>query len=226
VTKFINEENGKIKTNFQVTWDEIKEKWRETLAWFNEKVEDFKNWCNTMTETVREFVEDKIAPFFTKEKWLEIGKGILQGLESGFKNAINAVTKMLNKFIGWVNSKLRINIPPIVFPEPVGKVFDGFSKQLFTIPNIPYLAKGGVVDHATLAMIGEQGKEAVVPLENNTEWMRTVAKGISAELGGNMTQSSQPVEVVLQVRDRELGRVVIDSINQLQRQSGRVLLNV
>ena len=56
--------------------------------------------------------------------------------------------------------------------------------------------------------------------------MRTVAKGISAELGGNATQSSQPVEVVLQVRDRELGRVVIDSINQLQRQSGRVLLNV
>ena len=75
-------------------------------------------------------------------------------------------------------------------------------------------------------MIGEQGKEAVVPLENNTEWMRTVAKGISAELGGGSVQSSQPVEVVLQVRDRELGRVVIDSINQLQRQSGKVLLNV
>ena len=75
-------------------------------------------------------------------------------------------------------------------------------------------------------MIGEAGKEAVVPLENNTEWMKTVAKGISAELGGSNTVSDQPIEVVLQVRDRELGRVVIDSINQLQRQSGRVLLNV
>ena len=225
VTKFIDDENGKIKTNFQVKWEEIKEKWQEILTWFNEKVEDFKNWCNTMTETVREFVEDKIAPFFTKEKWKEIAKGILQGLESGFKNAINAVTGMLNKFIGWVNSKLCIDIPAISMPY-IGEIFSGYRKQLFTIPSIPYLAKGGVVDHATLAMIGEQGKEAVVPLENNTEWMRTVAKGISAELGGSVTQSSQPVEVVLQVRDRELGRVVIDSINQLQRQSGRVLLNV
>ena len=225
MTKFIDDENGKIKTNFQVKWEEIKEKWQETLTWFNEKVEDFKNWCNTMTETVREFVEDKIAPFFTKEKWKEIAKGILEGLESGFKNAINAVTGMLNKFIGWVNSKLRIDIPPINLPY-IGQVFSGYNKQLFTIPSIPYLAKGGVVDHATLAMIGEQGKEAVVPLENNTEWMRTVAKGISAELGGSNVQSSQPVEVVLQVRDRELGRVVIDSINQLQRQSGKVLLNV
>lgn len=226
VTKFINEENGKIKNNFQVKWDEIKEKWRETLAWFNEKVADFKNWCNSMTAVVKDFVNNKIAPFFTKEKWKEIAKGILEGLEHGFKTAINSVTGMFNKFIGWINSKLRIDIPAIVFPEPVGKIFDGFSKQLFTIPDIPYLAKGGVVDHATLAMIGEQGKEAVVPLENNTEWMRTVAKGISAELGGSNVQSSQPVEVVLQVRDRELGRVVIDSINQLQRQSGRVLLNV
>ena len=75
-------------------------------------------------------------------------------------------------------------------------------------------------------MIGEAGKEAVVPLENNTGWMETVAKGISAELGRGETQNNQPIEVVLQVKDRELGRVVIDSINQLQRQSGRVLLNV
>ena len=108
----------------------------------------------------------------------------------------------------------------------MGKIFDGYNKQLFNIPNIPYLAKGGIIDEPTLAMVGEAGKEAVVPLENNTEWMKTVAKGISAELGDTNTTSTQPVEVVLQVRDRELGRLVIDSINQLQRQSGRVLLNV
>ena len=132
---------------------------------------------------------------------------------------------MLNRFINWLNSKLRISIPAIDIPG-VGKIFDGYNKQLFNIPNIPYLAKGGVIDEPTIAMIGEAGKEAVVPLENNTEWMKTVAKGISAELGGTTTASNQPIEVVLQVKDRELGRVVIDSINQLQRQSGRVLLNV
>ena len=225
VTRFINIENGKIKTNFQVAWDDIKRKWGETLEWFKGKVSDFKQWCADMTTLVKDFVNNKVAPWFSAEKWKSIASGVTSGLSSGFKSAINSVTGMLNRFINWLNSKLRISIPAIEIPG-VGKIFDGYNKQLFNIPNIPYLAKGGIIDEPTIAMIGEAGKEAVVPLENNTEWMKTVAKGISAELGDANTTSNQPVEVVLQVRDRELGRVVIDSINQLQRQSGRVLLNV
>lgn len=44
---------------------------------------------------------------------------------------------------------------------------------------VPMLAKGGIVDGATLAMIGENGKEAVVPLENNTGWIREIAEKLS-----------------------------------------------
>ena len=36
---------------------------------------------------------------------------------------------------------------------------------------IPRLARGGIVDSATIAMIGEKGREAVVPLSQNAEWM-------------------------------------------------------
>ena len=45
------------------------------------------------------------------------------------------------------------------------------------------LAKGGVVDNATMAIIGESGKEAVMPLENNTGWITNLA-GQLAERGG------------------------------------------
>lgn len=45
---------------------------------------------------------------------------------------------------------------------------------------VPALAKGGIVDGATLAMIGEAGKEAVIPLERNTKWMETLAEKLSA----------------------------------------------
>ena len=225
VTKFINIENGKIKTNFQVAWDDIKRAWDNTLKWFKGKVSDFKQWCADMTTLVKDFVNNKVAPWFTTSKWKSIAQGVTNGLSSGFKSAINGVTSMLNRFIDWLNTKLRIRIPAINIPG-LGQIFAGYNKQLFNLPNIPYLARGGVIDEPTLAMIGEAGKEAVVPLENNTGWMETVAKGISAELGRGEMQSNQPIEVVLQVKDRELGRVVIDSINQLQRQSGRVLLTV
>ena len=226
VTKFINSENGKIKNKFQVAWDGIKQGWQSTLNWFNDNaLPAFKKWCNDMWNTVKDFVTNKIAPWFSFKKWKSIAQGVTDGLTSGFKSAINGVIGMVNKFVNWLNTRLKISIPAISIPG-VGKVFDGYNKQLFNLNSIPYLAKGGVIDEPTIAMIGEAGKEAVVPLENNTGWMATVAKGISAELGRDAGASSQPIEVVLQVKDRELGRVVIDSINQLQRQSGRVLLNV
>ena len=226
VTKFIDNETGKIKNKFQVAWEDIKTSWKRTLNWFlDDALPAFGTWCKNMGNTVKDFVNNKIAPWFTTSKWKSIASGVTNGLTSGFKSAINGVIGMVNKFVNWLNSRLRISIPAIEIPG-VGKVFDGYNKQLFNLNSIPYLAKGGVIDQPTIAMIGEAGKEAVVPLENNTGWMATVAKGISAELGNVNGESSQPVEVVLQVKDRELGRVVIDSINQLQRQSGRVLLNV
>jgi len=52
-----------------------------------------------------------------------------------------------------------------------------------TFPMFPMLAKGGVVDSATMAIIGESGKEAVMPLENNTGWITNLA-GQLAERGG------------------------------------------
>lgn len=45
---------------------------------------------------------------------------------------------------------------------------------------VPMLAKGGIVDSPTYALIGEAGKEAVMPLENNTGWISDLAQKISA----------------------------------------------
>lgn len=47
---------------------------------------------------------------------------------------------------------------------------------------VPMLAKGGIVDSPTFAMIGEAGKEAVMPLENNTGWISDLAQKISSIL--------------------------------------------
>lgn len=52
------------------------------------------------------------------------------------------------------------------------------------ISSIPYLAKGGIVDQPTLSMIGEAGKEAVVPLENNTGGLRAIADRLMQMMDG------------------------------------------
>jgi len=76
--------------------------------------------------------------------------GMWRGLTSGFKAAINTI-------IGWWNG-LHFTVPRI----DIGPIHVGGGTIDF--PNVPYLAKGGIVSHATLAMIGEAGPEAVVPL--------------------------------------------------------------
>lgn len=63
------------------------------------------------------------------------------------------------------------------------------AAQIATIASqqyVPMLAKGGVVNSATLAMIGENGKEAVMPLENNTGWINELAGKISAIMRRDM----------------------------------------
>jgi len=47
---------------------------------------------------------------------------------------------------------------------------------------VEWYARGGIVDGATLIGAGEQGKEAIIPLERHTEWIRLVAVQLKEEL--------------------------------------------
>ena len=86
-------------------------------------------------------------------------------------------------------------------------------------PLIPKLAKGGIVTSETLATIGERGKEAVLPLENNTEWMDKLAEKIN---GNNNT----PTKLVLMLDSKELGYATINSINNITKQTGTLQLSL
>ena len=45
-------------------------------------------------------------------------------------------------------------------------------------------AKGGIVTREHVARVGEDGAEAIVPLENNTEWIDKVAAKVTDSMGG------------------------------------------
>jgi hypothetical protein len=108
--------------------------------------------------------------------------GVFEGIANIMKAPINGVISLINGAIKAIN-KISVDIPDWV-PEFGGKTIG------FNIPTIPKLAKGGVVDKATLAMIGEDGKEAVMPLEKNTGWIKQLAKEIASEQGGGIVQNN------------------------------------
>jgi len=141
---------------------------------------------------------------------VSIGQKVGDGISGAVKSAINGVlstaTGIINGFIGAINGAIGvINAIPGVSISKLDKL------------DVPQFAKGGIVDSATLAVVGEAGKEAVVPLENNTEWIDELAKKIKGGGGGD-----KPTPVILQVDGKTFAQTTIQTVNDLTRQTGRL----
>lgn len=83
------------------------------------------------------------------------------------------------------------------------------------------MARGGVVDRATNAIIGEAGREAVVPLEYNTEWANIVADKMAqrlAVIGGHSGGSNQPLVVQVMLDGRVVAENTVSQLQQMGRQ--------
>lgn len=142
----------------------------------------------------------------------EIFSGTFSSIAAMAKGSVNILIDIINKLIGGINTALA----------GMGELFGTGSIQF---PTIPKLAKGGIITQPTLAMVGERGKEAVMPLENNTGWIDNLANQLAGRIGGS-TQSSGSTNatVILELNGTELGRAVINSINEYQRQTGVVMV--
>ena len=90
--------------------------------------------------------------------------------------------------------------------------------------------------NGALQMGGEAGKEMVVPLEN-TSFTSKIAQAMGQAVDNAMTRNmnnygvsannnNDSKDIVLKVNERELARASINSINKLQRESGRTLLDI
>ncbi len=97
-----------------------------------------------------------------------IVQGILDMVPQFFKDAVNVVIDYLNKLLNKVQTlfnKIRSGVNSIA--NIFG--FDGIGE--IKVPTIPRLASGGIVTQATLAIIGESGPEAVVPLNSSQSYL-------------------------------------------------------
>jgi hypothetical protein len=111
---------------------------------------------------------------FLKDNWDTIWGGMKTTVSlvvDGIKGYVNLLISALNLMIRGANM-ISIKVPKWV-PGIGGK---GFS---LNIPEIPSLAAGGIVTSPTLAMIGEAGPEAVIPLGS-----RGAAGGITINILG------------------------------------------
>lgn len=146
------------------------------------KFEGFRNIVNSVFSTIKDAVSGGFDFF----------KGYLDFVLGIYKGIFNGIATIWNNTIG----KLSFKVPSWV-PGLGGKGFD--------VPNIPMLAEGGIVNSPTLAMIGERGPEAVVPLDR----LRNTGGG--------------DIYVTVQGGDPN---AVVDALRRYQRQNGAIPIRV
>ena len=199
-----------IKGWFSGLWSKIKEIFSPVANFFKGIWNNAFNAVKTVFSPIVNFfggiwgkIKDKFSSLGTS-----IGDAIGGAVKAGINGVISLIENSINSAISLINGAIKlINLLP--------GVSVGYVQKL----HMPRLAKGGIVDSATIAMVGEQGKEAVVPLENNTEWMDKLADRLAARM-------ASPTRVSLNVDGKELGWTTINSINNITKQTGNLPLAV
>lgn len=135
----------------------------------------------------------------------DIVTGIMDNIKNAIKSAINFVISGVNTLIRGLNS-INFSLPSWI-PGVGGKSF-GIS-----IPQIPALAQGGIVDKPTLALIGEAGPEAVVPL--NSPQGRSAVGGVNIAPGAVQITINGPVD---QSTLGSVERIVQEALAKLARE--------
>jgi phage-related protein len=211
-------------------WGEIKTYFANNIApkftkqyWLNkfenlksaasEKLNAVKSTIQNTWGNVKSWFNTNVSSKFTKSYWTDKFNSIKNGAKSAFNGVIEIVESAINKIINKINT-LSWKIPDWV-PAVGGSKF-GFN---FKTVSIPRLATGGITTRSTIANIGENGREAVLPLENNTGWMDMLADRLASRIGGD-------TKVVLQVGEKELGWATINSINGITKQTGGLQLHL
>lgn len=132
-----------------LNWNAIQEKLAQVWA-------GIKQWFTT-----------HVQPKLTLSYWQEKFSAIADALVKKIKDGVNAGIALFNRFISWVNEKMRLSWGDFTILGE--KVINAGSFQLLTLPQIPMLAQGAVLpaNKPFLAMVGDQknGTNVEAPLE-------------------------------------------------------------
>lgn len=164
-----------VKTYFSSVWNGIKGIFSNVTGFFKEHFTGAYNAIKNVFNGIGEFfsgIWENIKGVFTgigEKVGDAIGgtfKSVINGALHAVENAINLIPNALNGALDVINKLPGINIPSV------------------PTVSLPRLAKGGIVDKSTLAEIGENGAEAVIPLEKNKAGLKKIASLLSKEMGG------------------------------------------
>lgn len=206
--------------------------WETVATWFDEKVitpirNSFTNLWNNLKNSATDAWEGIKRPFSNVANWFgdifskawkkvkdifsaggSVFKGITDGIFSAFKNVVNSLIKGINTVVSIPFNAINGALRTIRNTKIAGLQPFGWLPTIYA-PKIPYLAQGGIIENPTVAILGEAGREAVIPLQNNTGFIKELAEAIRENGGGG-----EGINLTVKLGERDLYRGFIDYLNE------------
>lgn len=166
-----------VKDFFVGLWEDIvggaSDAWEGIKGVFSAVAEFFGNIFSTAWE--------KVTGVFSAAG--EVFENIKEGIVDAFKAVVNVIIRGLNKVIKLPFEGLNEVLDTIHGLTIAGlKPFNWLTWRA-PVPQIPELAKGGVLAKGQVGLLEGNGAEAVVPLDQNQKWIAAVAHDMMGAFG-------------------------------------------
>ena len=147
---------------------------------------------------------------YKKFEWFSTGvNAVVNGIIGVFEAFANNWIKVINVIIKGYNALPLLPDIGYINEISLGRIGDKANNPSRTM-DIPRLAEGGIVTGPTLALIGEAGPEAVVPLDR----MRGMGGNVTINVTGGLATSA------------EIGESVVNALRAYSRSAGPLQLQV
>ena len=148
---------------------------------------------------------------YNKFEWFSTGiNAVINGVIFVFETFANSWIKVINAIIKGYNALPLLPDIGYIGEIKLGRIGGNETKAGGGI-TIPKMAEGGIVTGPTLALIGEAGPEAVIPLNGRNSGMGT---NVTINVSGGISTSA------------EIGRSVVDALTQYTQVYGPLNLAI
>lgn len=186
-----------IQDAFVNAWAGIESAWSVVSEFFSgiwtSITTTFSNVTTWFRDTFSEAWQAVKDVFSTGGK---IFDGIKEGISDVFTTTVNAIIRGLNKVISVPFNKINDILTSVRNVSVAGITPFSFVGSI-TVPQIPELEEGAVLERGQVGLLEGNGAEAVVPLHKNREWIGAVARDMDTAMGG--ASSGRVVSVLLDI---------------------------
>lgn len=156
---------------------------------------------------------------YTQNYFNSIRNNSSSAMNDVYRNVSTQLQNIRNLFNNF-DATLRVKVPHFY-------MHGDFNAETKEVPRVGvnYFAKGGIVDRATLGIVGEAGREAIMPLENNTGWITDLAEKVSTRMPqSNSNNSFGDGDLTLIIDGSVIGKVALKQLRKMQRQGNITLI--